>query len=211
MDRSFRDNLSLTYDRQAAVRDGAPVQDWKVRERAAFLAELQKENKRTLLEIGSGPGRDGRFFQDQGFDVTCIDLSPEMVRLCRDKGLNARVMDMTELDFPPGSFDAVYAMNSLLHLTKAELPAVLRRISSVLRPEGLFFMEVYGGYDFEGIWEPDNNDPKRFFSLFSDEHLKQVVSQVFDLLSFRTVELSDRGEGQHSQSLLLRKKPEPKG
>ncbi len=211
MDKSFRDNLRLTYDRQAAGRDAAPVQEWKVAERAAFLSLLQREHKRTLLEIGSGPGRDGRFFQDNGLEVTCIDLSPEMVRLCLEKGLNARVMDMTELDFPPGSFDAIYAMNSLLHLTKAELPGVLRKISDVLRPRGLFFMEVYGGDDFEGIWEPDKNDPKRFFSLFSDDHLLRVVAEVFDVLSFRKIELGENREGQHSQSLTLRKRAETSG
>ncbi len=210
MGRPNRDNLRLTYDRQAPARDDGHIQDWKAAERAAFLALLQKENKCSLLELGSGPGRDGKFFLDNGLNVTCTDLSPEMVRRCREKGLNARVMDMADLDFPPGSFDAAYAMNSLLHLTKAELPEVLRKISSVLKPRGVFFMAVYGGSDSEGMWELDDQEPKRFFSRFSDEHLNEVVSEVFDVLSFRNVELAGRREGLHDQMLTLRKKPKPK-
>lgn len=125
MNRPFRDNLRKAYDRQANQRDAGFIQEWKEQERANFLYLLQKEDKHTLLEIGSGPGRDGRFFQENGIEVVCIDLSPEMIRLCRQKGLTAYVMDMADLTFPANSFDAVYALNSLLHLTKAELPTVL--------------------------------------------------------------------------------------
>ena len=204
MNGQFRDDLRKTYDRQANQRDAGSIQEWKVEERANFLYLLQKEDKRTLLEIGSGPGRDGGFFQKQGLQVTCIDLSPEMIRLCRQKGLTAYVMDMTNLIFPTNSFDAVYALNSLLHLTKAELPTVLRQIDSLLKPTGLFFMGVYGGSEFEGILEDDRNDPKRFFSYFADDHLQKVVSPVFDILSFRQIPVQ-RADNRHFQSLVLRK------
>jgi len=204
---SFRDDLRTAYGRQAAARDASRIQDWKAAERAAFLSLLRKEDKRTLLEIGSGPGRDGEFFRDNSLDVTCIDLSPEMVRLCREKGLNACVMDVAELDFPPGSFDAVYAMNSLLHLSKAELPGVLAKISAALRPAGLFYLGVWGGHDFEGIWEQDDYDPKRFYSYFSDESLKRTVSATFDVVAFRNVDVG-RAFGLHFQSLVLRKRAE---
>ncbi|MFZ6026907.1 MAG: class I SAM-dependent methyltransferase [Chloroflexota bacterium] len=73
-----------------------------------------------------------------------IDLSPEMVRLCRQKGLATSVMDMAELDFSPASFGAI-AMNSLLHLPKTALPGVLRQIHRVLKPDGLFYLGVHGG------------------------------------------------------------------
>ena len=169
MSSQFSDDLRTTYDRQAEGRDAGSIQAWKVEERASFLSLLQQEDKHTLLEIGSGPGRDSLFFHEQGLQVTCIDLSPEMIRLCQQKGLTAYIMDMTKLTFPANSFDAVYALNSLLHLTKVELPDVLRQIALVMKPTELFFMGVYGGDDFEGILEEDENDPKRFFSYFTDD------------------------------------------
>jgi SAM-dependent methyltransferase len=200
----FRDDLRKTYDRQANQRDAGSIQGWKAEERASFLSLLQEEDKHTLLEIGSGPGRDGEFFRKQGLQVTCVDLSPEMIRLCRQKDLTAYVMDMTNLTFPANSFDAVYALNSLLHLTKAELPTVLRQINSLLKPTGLFFMGVYGGDDFEGILKDDPSDQKRFFSYFTDDHLQKVVSQVFDILSFRQIPVQRAGI-RHFQSLVTRK------
>src|SRR5688572_22257611 len=115
-----RDNLRETYNKYAQERETYAMHDWKIDLRSSFLSLLQKEQKKTLLEIGAGTGRDSKFFQDQGLDVVCIDLSPAMVDLCKQKGLTAYVMDMAEVQFPAGSLDAVYSMNSLLHLTKAE-------------------------------------------------------------------------------------------
>ena len=51
-------------------------------------------------------------------------------------------MDFSDLQFPENSFDAVYAMKSLLHLLKSVLPIVLRKISKVLKKDRLFFMGV---------------------------------------------------------------------
>jgi SAM-dependent methyltransferase len=199
----IRANLILSYNRQAEQRNQSDIEIWKATERAEFLALLKTEQKQSLLEIGAGHGRDSQFFQENGLQVTCVDLSPEMVRICRQKGLNARLMDMIDLDFPDHSFDAVYSLNSLLHLPKTELPTVLQNIRRVLNPNGLFFLGMYGGYDFEGIWEKDSYEPKRFFSFHSDEKLKQVVTETFILLSFK--QINSRDGDLHFQSLILRK------
>ena len=199
----MRADLILSYNRQAEQRNQGEIEDWKEAERSAFLSLLKSEEKQSLLEVGAGHGRDSKFFQENGFQVTCIDLSPEMVRLCQQKGLDARVMDMIDLDFPAHSFDAVYSLNSLLHLPKKELPTVLQNIGRVLKANGLFFLGIYGGYDFEGIWETDSYIPKRFFSFHSDEGLKQIVTESFELLSFKQI-VSGDGE-LHFQSLTLRK------
>ncbi len=199
----IRANLVLSYNRQAEQRNKSEIEDWKATERSEFLALVKSEQKQFLLEIGAGHGRDSKFFQENGLQVTCIDLSPEMIQLCLQKGLDARVMDMVDLDFPDHSFDAVYALNSLLHLPKEELPKVLHNIRRVLKVNGLLFLGIWGGYDFEGIWEKDSYEPKRFFSFHSDEKLKQVVTEALTLLSFKQI---NPGDGElHFQSLFLRK------
>ena len=135
-------------------------------ERARFLSLLQKENKQTLLEIGAGHGRDSLFFQDQGLIVTCIDLSPAMISICQQKGITAYVMDVVDLKFEKVSFDAVYALNSFLHLSKKEFPVALEKVWNIMRPASLFYLGIYGGYDFEGIWEEELYTPIAIF-LFS--------------------------------------------
>jgi SAM-dependent methyltransferase len=196
-------DLILAYNRQAAQRDKNEMQAWKIPERAEFLTLLKRERKQSLLEVGAGHGRDSRFFQENGFQVTCTDLSPEMVKLCQQKGLNASVMDMLDLGFPDNSFDAVYSLNNILHLTKKELPIALQSIWRVLKANSLFFLGVYGGDNFEGIWEKDSYRPKRFFSFHTDEKLKEAVTVSFELLSFKQIMAGM--EDLHFQSIVLRK------
>jgi SAM-dependent methyltransferase len=201
----LRDRLRESYNRSAPARDSSAMQEWKIKERSDFAALLKQEQGHSLLEIGAGAGHDGKFFLDLGLQPVCIDLSPAMVALCRQKGLDAYVMDIADLHFPPASFDAVYAMNSLLHLPRVELPAVLNRVHQLLKPGGLFYFGVYGGYDHEGVWEEDTYRPKRFFSFFTDEHLVQQASAVFDLHNFHPVPL-EPASPIHFQSLILRRR-----
>jgi SAM-dependent methyltransferase len=201
----FRNDLREAYNHHALERETVPLEDWKAAERAKFLALLQAGGHKKLLEIGAGHGRDGKFFQDHGLEVTCIDLSPVMIDLCRQKGLAAHVMDVTRIDFPDHSFDAVYAMNSLLHITKQEFAQTLQLIDALLRPGGIVFIGMHGGFERESVWEGDSYVPKRFFSMFTDEHLQQEVASVFDILSFTPI-ITAPDHPTHFQSLMLKKK-----
>ncbi len=196
--------LRQAYDNHAGERNTADLANWKIVEREHFLALLHAEGKRSLLEIGAGPGHFGAFFRDRGLDVTCTDLSPEMVRLCREKGLTAHVMDFLQLDFPPASFDAVFALNCLLHVPSADLDGVLAVVQNLLKPDGLFFYGVYGGHSFEGVWSEDHHVPPRYFVFYPDDELRRRVASRFDEVYFRAVPLED--DKSHFQSLILRPK-----
>ncbi|MCP4360652.1 MAG: class I SAM-dependent methyltransferase, partial [Chloroflexi bacterium] len=119
-------------------------------------------------------------------DVTATDLSPEMVALCRQKGLTAYVMEFANLDFSR-PFDAIYALNCLLHVPKKDLPVILHRLHSLLKPQGLFYMGVYGGQNSEGVFEDDLHEPKRFFSLYTDDAIQVVVGRVFSPVYLHTI------------------------
>jgi SAM-dependent methyltransferase len=189
--QSIKQELRKTYDLSATDRDGRDISLWKQEERQSFLELIKKEQKTTLLEIGAGPGKDSRFFQDHDLQVISTDLSPQMVQLCRAKGLEAYVMDFLNLNFPDTHFDAVYALNCLLHVPKVELPAVLTAIHRILKPSGLFFMGVYGGYASEGIWQDDHLTPQRYFSLYPDDQIQAIVSNTFTVHDFKIVKLPE--------------------
>ncbi len=196
-------DMRSSYDRKAAERDQRAAPAWQIEERQGFLDLLRQEGKNRLLEIGAGPGQDGQFFQQNGLAVVCTDLSAEMVALCRAKGLTAHQMDFFSLDFPPESFDALYARNCLLHVPKAELPQILSRLRAFLKPGGLFYLGLWGGYDFEGIWTEDDYNPQRFFAFYSDDAIQAVVTQVFTLRRFTTRTVNS--DTLHYQSMLLQR------
>lgn len=194
------EQLRLAYDRGAADRDRRDKPGWKLAERAAFLDRLRAEGRTSLLEIGAGTGQDSAYFAGHGLDVVATDLSPGMVALCREKGVTARVMDVLSLDFPPGSFDAAYSLNCLLHVPHADLPAALTSIRRVLRPGALFFLGTYQGDGTEGILADDWHDPPRFFATRTDEQLLGPAGALFDIVDFHVVDA-----GYPFQSLTLRR------
>jgi SAM-dependent methyltransferase len=185
------DGLRAAYDAGADRRERMDKTPWKLDERARFADRLTERGFRRLLEIGAGSGQDSAFFQERGFEVVATDLSPEMVAHCRKKDIQAQVMDFLHLEFEPASFDAVYALNCLLHVPNADLPEVLRAIRAVLRRGGLFFMGVYGGEEYEGIDEIDDHDPPRFFSSRTDEQIQRFARESFEIVNFHIVELGE--------------------
>lgn len=199
------EDLRQSYDRRAEERDKRELSGWKIEERAYFLSLLQKEGKRKLLEIGAGTGLNGKFFQEKGLVVVCTDLSPENVRLCRAKGLTAYAMDFLRLDFPESSFDSAFALNCLLHVPSQDLPQVLLAVHDVLKPQGLFYLGLYGGKEFEGVWPEDEYEPKRFFCFHTDDQIRNETMEVFELLRFQRIELDRDEDGLHFQSLILRR------
>ncbi|MEQ4715811.1 class I SAM-dependent methyltransferase [Nonomuraea sp. B19D2] len=196
-------SLRAAYDGSAERRDGSGKTAWKLAEREGFLSRLQRHEYKRLLEIGAGTGQDSAYFQENGMEVVAVDLSPAMVALCREKGLDARVMDFLSLDFAPASFDAVYALNCLLHVPNSDLPAVLAEIHRLLRPGGLFFLGVYGGGNLtgEGLFEGDDHQPPRFFSFRSDEELQEYARRSFQIVDFHAV----GSDELRFQSLTLRR------
>ncbi|MEU8243422.1 class I SAM-dependent methyltransferase [Actinoplanes missouriensis] len=196
------DPLRQAYDARAAWRDGVPKDPWKLTERQTFRDRLTPGAR--LLEVGAGTGQDSAYFQQHGLTVVAADLSPVMVEHCRAKGIDAHVMDFLHLDVPAASFDAVYAMNCLLHVPNHDLPTVLAALRTALRPGGLLFIGVYGSDEStEGPLDGDQHKPPRFFSWRTDEQLLGFAGAAgFDLVDFHPV---GTGHEHRFQSLTLRR------
>ena len=199
---TIKERLRRAYDAQAANRALMDDQLWKQSERERFAVSLRAAGLIRILEVGAGHGVSGRYFASEGFDVTCTDLSPEMVEECRRAGLKAEVMDFSDLAFPSGSFDAVFGMNCLLHVPRAELAVVLRSIRRVLRPRGLFYWGQHSlGESFEGIYDEDSYEPKRFFAFLTDDEVVAAAGEEFQIIDFRRIELGDDGRGYQALTL----------
>lgn len=206
----FEESLKQAYDRAVDERDGHEVADWKVQERASFWSLLRSEGKSSLVDIGSGPGAHAQYFNDHGIKVTCIDLSPENIKRCVEKGLTGYAIDVMNLKSLGQLFDAAFAMNSLLHIPRNQLFSALSAINETLHPRGLFYWGQHGGVDQEGVYKEDHYKPKRFYSLLKDEDIIMEADRIFDIEKFNTVQLEPDGTF-HFQSLLLRVRDRQQG
>ena len=198
-------DLILSYDRAVDFRESVKIPDWKKDLRWKFLAALKREGSTSLIDIGAGTGIHALFFQTQGIEVSCIDLSPALVENCRQKGLPCRVLSVLDLPEIGQTFDAASALNSLLHIPSSLLPKALSNIARVLAKEGLFYWGQYGGEHREGVYQDDTYQPKRFFSLLEDDQIREFASRNFTIETFEKIQL-ENSSPLHFQSLLLRVK-----
>src|SRR2546422_6109829 len=82
-------------------------------------AEFRNHAGERVLEIGCGTGCDLLQFAKHGAVATGIDITPEHLRLARERvGNLAHVLpgDGAKIPFPGGSFDYVYSHGVLHHL-----------------------------------------------------------------------------------------------
>ncbi len=166
------------YDDHAAAyrddRDGTAVMSDELRAVIKTFAARLGAGAR-LLEIGSGGGRDARALEAAGLHVRRTDITPGFVRLLRDAGLQASVVDPLHDDLgTPASYDGVWASACLLHVERADLPTVLQRLAVVTRDGGLLHVSLKEG---EGeAWSRHGSiDAPRRFVYWREEPLRQVL------------------------------------
>ncbi len=200
---NIKANIIDAYENSIQRRIKAKKQQWKIRERKIFLSYLQNEKKRNLLEIGAGVGQDSLYFKKHGLKVSASDISLAHVIQCKKRGLRASVLDVYDLSKLQKKYDAIYALNSILHVPKKDFELILKKIKKSLKPSGLFYLGMYGGINFEGIYEEDHCKPKRFFSFYCTQDILVIVQKYFHLEYFRHI--TPFKDGGTFQSIILRK------
>ena len=175
----------------------------RARRRDEFARLLVDERRRSLLEAGSGPGRDAVAFMSAGLAVTGVDLSAEHVRIAQGAGVDALQASVLDLPFSTRSFDAAWSMSTLLHIPNVLFDRAMSEIVRVVRPGSPIAVGLWGGPDSEGPNERDTIQPQRFFSIRSDERVRAMLDAHGELERFDT--WTEPGtEGLHYQFVLLR-------
>jgi len=110
------------------------------REAAHVIRVLRKSAKpapRTVLELGSGGGNSALHLKRR-FDMTLVDLSPQMLRVSRKQNPECEHIrgDIRTLRLGR-TFDAVFVHDAICHMTtEADLRAVMQTAYEHCRPGG---------------------------------------------------------------------------
>jgi cyclopropane fatty-acyl-phospholipid synthase-like methyltransferase len=129
--------------------------DWDVAAEADWLVKRLGARCRSVLEPGCGSGRILLELAHRGLEVVGLDLSPQMVELARlrlgERG-TVVVADMTDFDLGRRFDGAVSPINTLLHLTPAQLAQHLDCMARHLQADARYLVQV-------GLIEPDQWKP----------------------------------------------------
>jgi SAM-dependent methyltransferase len=131
--------LQQDFDRIALVsEDGAAHNDYYHN----FLLQHLPPRCYSALEIGCGTGGFARRLAERSDQVLAFDLSPEMIRLARERSaefpnIDFQLTDICDQTLPDESFDCIASIATLHHLPYAE---ILLKMKAALKPGGILLI-----------------------------------------------------------------------
>lgn len=149
-----------------------------------------------VLELGSAFGRDAEYIQGKGFQITCSDAVPNFVKLLKDKGFDARLLNALKNDMGSG-YDMVFANAVLLHFTHEQTAKVLDKVHAALNNNGIFAFSVKRGDGDK--WTEEKLGAPRYFYYWQPEPLKKLVAKH----GFEWLSMSE-GHSAHNNADWLR-------
>jgi len=139
----YFDRIASRYDDWYRTKTGQYVD--KIEKWLVFSMLRTKSGK--ALDLGCGTGNYTLELKRRGFDVIGLDVSEEMLKIARSKGLDCVKGDAYSLPFPDGSFDLVLSVTMFEFIHEPE--RVLGEIHRVLKPGGEILIGTMNG---KSLW-----------------------------------------------------------
>lgn len=202
-DRTQREaDLITYYDNEVADRECRGIPGERVAARDEFVRLVRREGRASVLEVGTGPGRDLLTFRQAGLEVRGVDLAPASVARCRAQGLDVQTASVLDLPFLTGEFDAAYTASTLLHIADDDLDTALGELVRVVRPGSPVAIGVWGVPESrEDDWGSERYGRHRYFALRSDADLRDALARHGSIEEFKTWRGAD---DLHYQWVILR-------
>lgn len=173
-DAYYRDLSKYEYDQRAGAE--SPFDLARFRQNVEEMRELIPSREAAILEIGCSTGRLLALLRDAGFaNVRGLDPSPSCASGAkRLYGLEVATGTLADSAALGRNFDFVVGNALLEHIR--DLGEALGRIHSLLRPNGLLFVEVPDVLGFSGV----RDSPYQQFSIehvdfFSPTSLRNLM------------------------------------
>jgi SAM-dependent methyltransferase len=143
-----------------------------IRDRQRVYLDLVSD-RGPVLDAGCGRGEFLDLLAERGIECRGVDLDPDMVERCREKGHgNVEQGDLLDVleSIPAGSLGAIFSAQVIEHLEPARLQRFLELGLSRLRPGGLLIAETVNPHSaaaLKAFWV----DPTHIHPLFPETML----------------------------------------
>lgn len=134
------------------------------------------DGSKKILDLGSGPGRDGLILKNKGLNVVCLDASIKMVDFCKEKGLEAIQGDLLDIPFEDNFFDGVWSYTSLLHIKKDQIDKAILEIKRVVKTNGVIGIGLIEG-EGELYRESSGVNKPRWFAFYTKNELEEIFEK----------------------------------
>ena len=177
-------------------------------ERSAAIAEMLKNmiplsSSMKALELGAGTGILSFMLRDELAEITLVDNSSEMIKVCEEKieyhqttHIKALWMDLEQTD-PGEKYDLIYSQMVLHHVTDVE--AIFQKFHALLNPGG--YLAIADLYTEDGSFH--GPEVKVHLGFDPEDLAKQLENKGFKQLKFESCFEVKRESGQKYPVFLL--------
>jgi ubiquinone/menaquinone biosynthesis C-methylase UbiE len=141
----------------------------------------------TALDLGCGTGEDALRLMQHGVRVHAIDASPEMVRIARERGVDAHTLPIEHCGILNGSLDASLdgsfdiALSNFGALNCVEdLESLREPLARLVRPNGYLIVCVIGRFClWETAWALLRRQPAKAFRRWRKSAMSSLGIRVY--------------------------------
>ena len=200
MDDSFYDILAEHYDDLQLTGDTEAWGPYIL----GLITDFCKAEGKTVTDLGCGTGVITNFLASKGFEVTGVDLSPDMLAIASSGDETGTVSwicaDITSYEGPTcGCF--ISTMDTIGHITdKDSLAKMFASVSGLLEDGGIFILDATTKHHFEdtlgeNVFYEDYDD---FTLLWVNHYDKETKINHAELTLFELCEddLYERYDGE---------------
>ena len=200
MDDSFYDILAEHYDDLQLTGDTAAWGPYIL----GLITDYCKAEGKTVTDLGCGTGVITNFLASKGFEVTGVDLSPDMLAIASSGDETGTVSwicaDITSYEGPScGCF--ISTMDTIGHITdKDSLAKMFASVAGLLEEGGIFILDATTKHHFEdtlgeNVFYEDYDD---FTLLWVNHYDKETKINHAELTLFELCEddLYERYDGE---------------
>ncbi|MEK6283712.1 MAG: class I SAM-dependent methyltransferase [Acidobacteriota bacterium] len=131
--------IQQDFDRIALVSEDGATHNEHYHD---FLLRHLPSNCHDVLEIGCGTGTFARRLAERSQNVLALDLSPEMIRIARERSaqfpnIDFELADVLDWPLPAEGFDCIASIATLHHLPLSEM---LSKMKVALKPGGVLLI-----------------------------------------------------------------------
>ena len=159
-----------------------------------FINQLPLKDTQCILDVGCGSGRDANYFAEQGYDVTAIDASAELIQWAQRHHMSSKI-DWHHLDFSgiekqpwKNKFTGIWACASLLHVPFLELPFIINSLLDTLTDYGVMYVSFKYG-------KGERVDEERFFCDMNESRWTTIVAKIPQVIEYKIWLSADKRSG----------------
>lgn len=142
-----------------------------------FTNYLKKKAK--ILDIGCASGRDVEYLSEEGFNITGIDLSKNLIKEAKKKFKGKfKHMDMAQMSFKDASFDAIWCHATLCHVKKGSAVSVLKEFYRALKKGGVVYIGLRSGKGQGMVAFSETGNMERFFAFYELDELVTLMKKA---------------------------------